>query len=178
MLWDNDLSPAVVSRSHAANRMQPTKAQRNHRPQAAEAVVGSRPSAWWSARLVRPWSVPQGCQQGARRPPTPQSAPSANWLLLMVETSRTMQSPLPEMLKVTTELLRSGMDGQLRSGDTLGLWTFNAHLYAGQFPLQDWTPAFTRAALSTIGRAKSKSISRHSVRHALRVEHLSQTVSM
>src|SRR5437899_3029785 len=67
----NDLSPAVVSRSHAANRMQPTKAQRNHRPQAAEAGVGSRPSAWWSARLVRPWSVPQGCQQGARRPPTP-----------------------------------------------------------------------------------------------------------
>jgi len=49
-------------------------------------------------------------------------------------------------------LLVSGMNGQLRRGDTLGVWTFNADLYSGQFPLQQWSPetagAITARALT------------------------------
>src|SRR6185503_3803612 len=33
------------------------------------------------------------------------------------------------------------------SGDTIGLWTYNDELHAGQFPLQQWTPE-THASIS------------------------------
>jgi hypothetical protein len=42
--------------------------------------------------------------------------------------------------KVVGDLLLSGLNGQLRPGDTIGLWTFNENLSAGSFPLQRWTP--------------------------------------
>ena len=44
------------------------------------------------------------------------------------------------MLQTVQDLLTSGMAGQLRQGDTLGVWTFNDDLYAGRFPLQNWSP--------------------------------------
>ncbi|HWX19070.1 MAG TPA: hypothetical protein VN578_04085, partial [Candidatus Binatia bacterium] len=37
-------------------------------------------------------------------------------------------------------LLGSSLKNQLRPGDTLGVWTYNERLYAGQFPLEQWTP--------------------------------------
>ena len=66
------------------------------------------------------------------------AAPS-NRCLLIVDTSRSMQRCTDATLKVVQDLLMSGLDGQLRRGDTLGLWTFNQDLYAGRFPLQAWS---------------------------------------
>jgi hypothetical protein len=36
------------------------------------------------------------------------------------------------------ELLRSGLFGQMRTGDTYGLWTFDKETHAGKFPLQTY----------------------------------------
>ncbi|PWU14438.1 MAG: hypothetical protein C5B50_17205 [Verrucomicrobia bacterium] len=61
------------------------------------------------------------------------------WLLI-VETSQAMQRRAAGTLDAVNTLLRSGMKGQLRAGDSLGIWTFNDELHAGKFPLQTWAP--------------------------------------
>jgi len=66
--------------------------------------------------------------------------PPANRCLLVVETSRSMQRRSDAVLQTVQEMLKSGLAGQLRRGDTLGVWTYNESLYAGRFPLQTWSP--------------------------------------
>jgi hypothetical protein len=62
-----------------------------------------------------------------------------NRFLLIVDASRSMQRRADATLKVVQDVVRSGLNGQCRRGDTFGLWTFNEALYAGQFPLQSWS---------------------------------------
>ncbi|MGO8927176.1 MAG: hypothetical protein ACLQU3_09835 [Limisphaerales bacterium] len=64
----------------------------------------------------------------------------SNRYLLMVETSRSMQRRADGVRQTVQDLLKSGLAGQLRRGDTLGVWTYNESLYAGRFPLQTWSP--------------------------------------
>jgi hypothetical protein len=71
-------------------------------------------------------------------------APSNRYLFIM-NTSRAMQPRADGALKAMQDLLASGMGGQLRRGDTLGVWTFNHELNAGHFPLQRWSPETHRA---------------------------------
>ena len=71
---------------------------------------------------------------------TAKTLPSSNRWLLIVETSRSMQRRADAALQTVQELLTSGMSGQLRRGDTLGIWTYNEGFYAGRFPLQKWSP--------------------------------------
>jgi hypothetical protein len=71
---------------------------------------------------------------------TNQAVTSANRWLLIVETSRAMQSRAGAAQQIAASLTDSGMNGQMRRNDTLGVWTFNESLYTGRFPLQDWTP--------------------------------------
>jgi len=59
--------------------------------------------------------------------------------LFIVETSSGMRRRAGAVQDTVQSLLRSDFNGQLRRGDTLGIWTFNEQLYAGQFPLQSWT---------------------------------------
>lgn len=77
---------------------------------------------------------------------TPPASPS-NRYLLIVDTSKSMETRERGMLKVVQELLASGMGGQMKAGDTLGVWTYNTDLYAGRFPLQRWSPE-TQTAIS------------------------------
>ena len=37
-------------------------------------------------------------------------------------------------------LIYSGIDSQMRAGDTYGVWTFSDQTRAGVFPLQVWNP--------------------------------------
>ena len=67
-------------------------------------------------------------------------ATEANRVLLVVETSKNMQRQGDAALATINELFGSGMHGQMRSGDTVGLWTYNEELYVGHLPVQDWTP--------------------------------------
>ena len=75
---------------------------------------------------------------------TAKAAPSSQRWLLIVETSHSMQRRADAVLQTVQDLLRSGLNGQLRQGDTLGIWTFNEGLYAGRFPLQTWSPEAQR----------------------------------
>src|ERR1017187_2351128 len=60
---------------------------------------------------------------------TAKAPPSSHRWLLIVETSRSMQRRSDAVLTAVQDLLTSGMVGQLRPGDTLGVWTFNSDLY-------------------------------------------------
>src|SRR2546422_960369 len=64
---------------------------------------------------------------------------SDNCYLLILDTSRGMQRRSEGTLKAVQELLKSSFDGQVQPGDTIGMWTFNDQLHAGQFPLQQWS---------------------------------------
>src|SRR6266404_3831843 len=76
------------------------------------------------------------------------STPPANRYLLIVETSRPMQRRSDGMLAAVQQLLNSGIGGQLKRGDTLGIWTYNEDLYPGRFPLQHWSPETHRTIVS------------------------------
>lgn len=65
------------------------------------------------------------------------AAPAGRYLLI-VETAKPMKRELPAVQQCVGELLASGMSGQLKPGDTLGLWTYNDELHAGDFPMQVW----------------------------------------
>lgn len=75
---------------------------------------------------------------------------SANRWLLIVDTSRAMHRRSDAVLKEIEGLLMSGLNGQLRRGDTLGLWTFNRDLYTGHFPLQTWSPGAKKEVTSRV----------------------------
>jgi hypothetical protein len=64
----------------------------------------------------------------------------SNRYLLVVETSRSMQRRSDAVVQTVQHLLKSGFGGQLRRGDTLGIWTYNESLHVGRFPLQKWSP--------------------------------------
>src|SRR4030095_7829986 len=62
---------------------------------------------------------------GRAQTQTPAERAPQNRYLLLVETSRSMQRRTNAVFETVHELLGSGMQAQLRHGDTIGLWTFN-----------------------------------------------------
>jgi hypothetical protein len=61
------------------------------------------------------------------------------------------------MLQTVQDLLSTGMHGELKGGETLGLWTFNEDLYTGRFPLQVWAPEERKAIVQrTLGFLKAQ----------------------
>jgi hypothetical protein len=60
--------------------------------------------------------------------------------LFIFDTSADMKKRLPAMKVEMNQLMSTSMGGQLRSGGSLGVWTFDQDLHAGQFPLQHWRP--------------------------------------
>src|SRR5689334_22547523 len=65
--------------------------------------------------------------------------PSQRWLIV-VDISRSMKDCAETVPQVAAVLVNSGMNGQMRRGDTLGIWTFNDDIYTGRFPLQEMSP--------------------------------------
>ena len=63
----------------------------------------------------------------------------ANRFLLVVETSHAMQRRADGTLRAINDLIASRMRGQLRLGDSIGVWTFNETLSTGKLPLQEWS---------------------------------------
>ena len=63
-----------------------------------------------------------------------------NRLLLIFDTSADMKKRLPAVRVGLDEALATGMGGDLQPGDSIGVWTFDQELHAGQFPLQNWAP--------------------------------------
>jgi hypothetical protein len=77
-------------------------------------------------------------------------APPPNRCLLIVETSGAMARRTEATLLAVQTLLSSNLQGHLRRGDTLGVWTFNKQLHAGEFPLQVWAPEANDALTSRV----------------------------
>jgi hypothetical protein len=51
-----------------------------------------------------------------------------------------MKRCLPAVQKALNDILAASTNGQLHSGDSIGVWTFDQELQVGQFPLQRWRP--------------------------------------
>ena len=60
--------------------------------------------------------------------------------LLIFDTSSAMKRRVPAVQKALNEILAASTNGQLHSGDSIGVWTFDQDLHAGKFPLQYWEP--------------------------------------
>ncbi len=60
--------------------------------------------------------------------------------LLVFDTSSAMKARVPATQYAVERLFFSMMNGQLQSGDTIGVWTFDRNLHKGDFPLQGWLP--------------------------------------
>jgi hypothetical protein len=75
---------------------------------------------------------------------------NGNRFLFLIETSRAMKGRSAGVNAAVKDLLDSSMSGQLRRGDTLGIWTYNQKLYAGRFPLQQWSPESQRTVVTRV----------------------------
>jgi len=95
------------------------------------------------------------------KPPEP-----ARWLLV-VDTSAAMERRGQAVEGVLGDLLVSGMNGELKPGDEIGIWTFNKELSAGVAPLQTWEPAksnlITGRTVNFLGQQPYRNKSRLSV---------------
>ena len=60
------------------------------------------------------------------------------WLFIF-DTSSDMKRRLPAVLKEADTLLTAG-NGEIRAGDSIGVWTFDQALHHGEFPLVRWNP--------------------------------------
>ncbi len=89
-------------------------------------------------------AVPLLAQQPAPAPD------SSGRFLLLVDTSLSMRRRAVGTRQAVESLLASDLDGRLKTGDTIGLWTFNEDAYMGRFPLQTWSPAARRAVTDSI----------------------------
>jgi len=60
--------------------------------------------------------------------------------LLVFDTSAAMKARVPATQYAVERLFFAMMNGQLQSGDTIGVWAFDRKLRAGDYPLQSWVP--------------------------------------
>jgi len=70
---------------------------------------------------------------------TSKKATPGNRYLLIVETSRPMESRMQGVLETVQDILRKELGKELRTGDSIGTWTYNETLITGKFPLQRWS---------------------------------------
>ena len=68
----------------------------------------------------------------------PVSELSSNRFLIIVDTSTSMKRMAPDIIKIIAEIIKSSASGQLRTGDSLGLWTFNEEVFS-ELPAQNWS---------------------------------------
>jgi len=75
-----------------------------------------------------------------------------NRFLLVFNTSSDMKKRLPAAERALDATLATSMRGQLRAGDSIGVWTFDREMRGGQFPLQHWVPENAATIASNISR--------------------------
>jgi len=83
------------------------------------------------------------------RPPKPPA--DGNRFLFVVATSQSMEHFQHSGRQAVFDLIYSGIDSQMRAGDTYGVWTFSDQTRAGVFPIQVWNPKATLQLASRVG---------------------------
>lgn len=69
---------------------------------------------------------------------TGRAAPGvSNRYLFLIDTSFSMTRIDTPVRNAVGEMIREGLGGRMKTGDTFGLWTFNEHTHT-DFPLQTW----------------------------------------
>ncbi len=90
----------------------------------------------------------QGLTNALPGPVLPTNPPGR--YLFIVGTSMAMRPRAAAVQKALDNLLQSSLHGQLQGGETVGLWTYDENLHAGQFPLQHWTPELSTHVASNV----------------------------
>src|SRR6266567_3189871 len=73
----------------------------------------------------------------AGEPTRPPKAPAdGNRFLFVVATSQSMERFEHSGRQAVFDLIYSGIDSQMRAGDTYGVWTFSDQIHAGVFPFK------------------------------------------
>ena len=83
-----------------------------------------------------------------RLPMHPKPAPDGQRFLFVVDISSGTRSLDAANRQALFDLIFTGLEGQMRTGDSFGLWLFNDELHAGQFPMQVWVETNTLASAS------------------------------
>ena len=73
-----------------------------------------------------------------------------NRFLFIFDTSSDMKRRVPAVQRAVAALLATSASGQIRSNDSLGVWTFDQELHTGQFPLQLWQPDNSALIISNL----------------------------
>ena len=86
------------------------------------------------------WTLAAGPPTPPRRtiPALPRPAPDGHRFLFVVDISEGMRATDAANRQALFDMLFTGLDGQMRTGDTFGLWLYNDKLHAGTFPMQIW----------------------------------------
>lgn len=84
--------------------------------------------------------IPQAYSQN-----DPVPADSVRQYLFVVETSRAMQRRAQGVHDTLKALLDSNLNGQMRPGDTVAIWTFNEVISTNFFAPTSWSPAAARS---------------------------------
>ncbi len=92
----------------------------------------------------------------SKAPARPAAPVIENRFLLVFDTSSDMKKRLPAVQRAFDTLLASNMRGQLQTGDSIGVWTFDREVHTGQFPLQRWIPENAAMIASNIMRFVDK----------------------
>lgn len=91
---------------------------------------------------------------GLRAQPTEETV--EHRVLLVFDTSADMKKRLPEVHSVLRDFFLFEGSGQLREGDTIGVWTFGQDVGFGGLPLQTWSTAEVGPIVTNITRYISK----------------------
>jgi len=59
-------------------------------------------------------------------------------VLLVFDTSSAMKKRLPAEVKGIKQLFALSLAERLQTGDTIGVWTFDRDVHAGEYPLETW----------------------------------------
>ncbi len=92
--------------------------------------------------LFPPWSRAEDSPEARHR--------MENRFLFVIDTSSAMKSRTNGIAEAVNGLLSSDIKGQLRKGDTIGLWTYNDRLNTG-FPMQLWSDKKKNEILTEVG---------------------------
>jgi len=93
-------------------------------------------------------ALPMSVTFGAFLPMQP--APDGERFLFVVDMSADMEKLQAATEATMFDLIGSGIYGQMKPGDTFGLWTFNKETTAGRFSMQTWEPRRARQQATTV----------------------------
>jgi hypothetical protein len=93
----------------------------------------------FTASLV-PARSASGPTGGTARAASNAPAASSQKFLFVVDIGASMREIDTGTRQVLFDLIYSGIGGQMKKGDTFGIWTYNEQVVAGKFPMLTWDP--------------------------------------